>query len=333
MEAIPNGEDFVANILVTGGAGYVGSVCCLQLLKAGHTVHVVDDLSGGHAEAVPPGAALHQFRIDDRARLGALACSQEFHAVFHFAGKIQVGESMTDPGLYFRENVAAGIEMLEVLREAKVRNFVFSSTAAVYGIADVPFISEDLAKNPVNAYGATKLMFERALEWYAEIYGWSVTAFRYFNASGAADGFGERHEPETHIIPLLLENALGKRKSFQVFGTDYPTPDGTCLRDYVHVLDIADAHMLAEKHFGTTGMRTYNIGTGKAHSVREVIDTVERVTGNKLNIDVAPRRAGDPAVLCANPAKLQAELGWNPKHSELGQIVKSAWEFAKCSSK
>lgn len=320
----------MSKILVTGGAGYVGSVCCLQLLRAGHTVHVVDDLSGGHADAVPRGAKLHQCRVDDRAKVGSLLSSETFDAVFHFAGRIQVGESMSDPGLYFHENVAAGIVLLEALREHKLKNFVFSSTAAVYGITNLPSIPEETDKKPVNAYGATKLMFERVLEWYANVYGWSVTAFRYFNAAGAAESCGERHQPETHIIPLLLEAAQGKRR-FQVYGDDYPTPDGTCLRDYVHVLDIADAHILAEKHFGKAGMRAYNIGTGKVHSVREVITAVQKVMGRSLDVDVAPRREGDPAVLCADPSRLKAELGWSPKHSELDAIVQSAWEFAKGS--
>jgi len=318
----------MAKILVTGGAGYVGSVCCLQLLRAGHAVHVVDDLSGGHADALPAGAQLHQMRIDD-VRLASLLRTEKFDSVFHFAGKIQVGESMTNPGLYFRENVAAGITLLETLREHNVKNFVFSSTAAVYGVPATSSIREDTPKVPINAYGATKLMFERVLEWYANVYGWSVVAFRYFNAAGAAEGVGERHEPESHIIPLLLHTALGKRESFSMFGDDYPTPDGTCLRDYVHVLDIADAHILAAKHFGTAGFRAYNIGAGRAHSVREVIAAAEAVTGKRLNVKVAPRREGDPAVLCADPAKLKAELGWSPQHSELREIVGSAWEFAR----
>lgn len=323
----------MAKILVTGGAGYVGSVCCMQLLRAGHTVHVVDDLSGGHADAVPAGATLHSWRIDDREQLTSLLRGASFDAVFHFAGKIQVGESMTNPGLYFRENVAAGIAMLEVLREQGLRNLVFSSTAAVYGApelaSDSKAIQETAPQQPVNAYGATKLMFERVLEWYAAAYGWSVVAFRYFNAAGAAGGLGERHQPESHIIPLLLEAAQGRRKSFHIYGDDYPTPDGTCLRDYVHVLDIANAHILAQKHFGQPGLRAYNIGTGQAHSVREVAAAVERVTGKKLELVVAARRAGDPAVLCANPARLKAELGWRPEHSDLNTIVGSAWEFAQ----
>lgn len=319
----------MAKILVTGGAGYVGSVCCLQLLKSGHVVHVVDDLSGAHREAVPPGATLHETRVDDRGRLDPLLARERFDSVFHFAGKIQVGESMKNPGLYFRENVAAGIVLLEALRDAGVKNFVFSSTAAVYGDPGLATIPEDAPKNPVNAYGETKLMFERVLEWYAQVYGWSVTAFRYFNASGAAEGYGERHEPETHIIPLLLETALGKRGSFQIYGTDYATPDGTCLRDYVHVLDIADAHILAAKHFGNAGFRAYNIGTGKAHSVREVVTAAEKIAGRKINVEVSARREGDPAVLCAEPAKLKRELGWVPGHSSLGEIVRSAWKFVR----
>lgn len=318
----------MAKILVTGGAGYVGSVCCLQLIKAGHAVHVVDDLSGGHADAVPGAARLHPMRIDD-GRLSSVVAEEKFDSVFHFAGKIQVGESMTNPGLYFRENVAAGITLLETLREHKVTNFVFSSTAAVYGVPATPSIPENAPKKPINAYGATKLMFEQVLEWYANVYGWSVVAFRYFNAAGAAEGVGERHEPESHVIPLLLETALGNRASFSMFGDDYPTPDGTCLRDYVHVLDIAGAHILAAKHFGTPGFHAYNIGTGKAYSVREVVAAVESATGKQLNVKVAPRREGDPAVLCADPAKLKAALGWSPRNSELQEIVRSAWEFIR----
>ncbi|HUQ49124.1 MAG TPA: UDP-glucose 4-epimerase GalE [Terriglobales bacterium] len=319
----------MANILVTGGAGYVGSVCCSRLLSAGHSVHVVDDLSGGHRHAVPAGALLHEMHIADSPRLTALLQQHKFDSVFHFAGRIQVGESMTDPGLYFRENVAAGISLLEVLRAQKVTNFVFSSTAAVYDIADVATLSEDDPKQPVNAYGVTKLMFERVLEWYAEAYGWSVTAFRYFNAAGASGDHGEMHQPETHLIPLLLEAAMGRRENILIYGDDYATPDGTCLRDYVHVLDIADAHLLASAHFGKPGMRAYNIGTGKAHSVKEVANAVEEVTGKKLPIKIGPRRDGDPEVLCANPSKLKKELGWAPRHSELKTIVSSAWEFAQ----
>jgi UDP-glucose 4-epimerase len=317
----------MATILVTGGAGYVGSVCCRQLLDQGHKPVVVDDLSTGHAAAVPEGADLYQFDYGDRAEVSRLLGHTAIDAVFHFAAKALIPESVSDPGRFFDVNVAGAIGFLEMLRLLGVKRFVFSSSAAVYGDPQSVPIEEDQPKSPVNSYGETKLMLERVLDWYAKAYGWNVVAFRYFNASGATEEIGEDHQPETHIIPLLLETALGERPYFEIYGDDYPTRDGTCIRDYVHVADIASAHLLALNRSGEARFSAYNIGTGKGYSVREVVEAVERVTGKSFEVRIRPRRAGDPAVLCASPAKLVRELDWQPRGSELEAIVQSAWQW------
>jgi len=316
-------------ILVTGGAGYVGSICSAELIKRGHSVTIVDDLSTGHREAVPQDAEFHCIDIADRSAVSELCLGHRFDAVFHFAAKALIAESVRNPGVFFDKNLAAGIAFLECLREAGIRNFVFSSTAAVYGNPKRTPICEDDSKEPVNSYGESKLALERALKWYCSAYGWSVVAFRYFNASGSVAGHGERHDPETHILPLLLQVASGRRPFFEIYGTDYPTPDGTCLRDYVHVLDIAEAHLLALSKANSPGFRAFNIGTGTSHSVREVCQTVEQVTGRPLQIRHGARRAGDPAVLCASPEAIHREFGWQAKHSDLLNIVRSAWEWEK----
>ncbi|MGE5321999.1 MAG: UDP-glucose 4-epimerase GalE [Actinomycetota bacterium] len=317
----------MANVLVTGGAGYVGSVCSAELVKQGHSVTVIDDLSTGFRDAVPAGAAFAKLDIGDAAGVYALAVQKRFDAVFHFAAKALIPESITNPGVFFQRNLASGITVLEALRAAGVTNFVFSSSAAVYGIAGSSPLDEDAPKAPLNSYGESKLIFEQVLRWYAEAYGWSVFAFRYFSAAGATADHGERHEPETHLIPLVLEAAAGERECFSIFGDDYGTPDGTCLRDFVHVLDIARAHVLALKKMGEPGMRCYNIGTGRSYSVRQIVTEAERITGRKINSRVAPRRAGDPAVLCASPGRIIAELGWTPEHSSLNEILESAWHW------
>jgi UDP-glucose 4-epimerase len=317
----------MANVLVTGGAGYVGSVCCAELLEAGHSVVVVDDLSTGFREAVPPGIPLHESDIADPRAMRFLFSENKFDAVFHFAAKALVPESVSNPGIFFQQNVAGGISFLEAVRAAGVKKFVFSSSAAVYGAPQTIPIDEEHAKQPTNSYGETKLMLERALEWYARSYHWSVVALRYFNAAGATEAAGERHEPETHIIPLLLQTAACERDFFTLYGDDYSTPDGTCVRDYVHVSDIAAAHLLALDAMKTWGMTPYNIGCGQGYSVREVISAVEDVTGRRIPLRIAPRRAGDPAVLCANPAKIKRELGWIPSHSQLATIIESAWTW------
>lgn len=319
----------MANVLVTGGAGYVGSVCCAELLRLGHPVTVVDDLSTGFKEAVPTGAAFVPLDLGDRAAVQSLLKANRFDVVFHFAAKALVAESVSDPGIFFQRNVASSITLLEVLREAQVRNFVFSSSAAVYGVPEKTPIDEDDPKNPVNSYGETKLMLERALEWYARAYGWSVIALRYFNAAGATAELGERHQPETHIIPLLLEAAAGERKVFNIYGDDYPTPDGTCLRDYVHVLDIASAHICALNKMNQPGMRAYNIGLGESYSVQAVCRAVEKMVGHAVPTRIENRRPGDPAVLCASPARIMREMGWKPQHSSLEEIISSAWKWKR----
>jgi UDP-glucose 4-epimerase len=322
----------MASILVTGGAGYIGSVCCRQLLENGHKVTVIDDLSTGHAEAVPSGASFHRVDIGDRLSLSSILSANKIEAVFHFAAKALIPESITNPGVFFDVNVARGIAMLETLRSHGVRKFIFSSTAAVYGTPTVVPIPEDHSKDPINSYGESKLQFERILQWYAAAYKWNVVAFRYFNACGGASEWGECHDPETHIIPLLLQTASGRRTKFEVYGTDYPTPDGTCLRDYVHVMDIADAHMLALQKVDGSGFEAYNIGTGESYSVKEIYQAAERITGRKINVHSGPRRPGDPAVLCASAKKLKVDFGWEPKQSSLNEIIAGAWKWEEIQS-
>ena len=317
----------MANVLVTGGAGYVGSVCCRQLLERGHKVIVMDDLSTGHEAAVPEQARFHELDYGNRADIARLLRIEAIDVVFHFAAKALIPESVSDPGLFFDMNVASAIAFLETIRRFGIKRFVFSSSAAVYGSPGTVPIDEDQPKRPVNSYGETKLMLERVLEWYAKAYGWTVVAFRYFNASGATDSSGEDHRPETHIIPLLLQVAAGERSCFDIFGGDYETDDGTCIRDFVHVSDIASAHLHALALPEQAGFSAYNIGTGCGHSVRTVVRCVEEVTNAKLQVRHAPRRAGDPAVLCASPAKLMRELKWQPRHSDLRAIIQSAWKW------
>lgn len=318
----------MATILVTGGAGYVGSVCCWQLLEQGYRVVVIDDLSNGHAAAVPHGAILHQCDIGNGPAVAEILAGDRFDAIFHFAAKALIPESVSNPGVFFDANVASSITFLEAVRAANIRKFVFSSSAAVYGNPHVTPIEENAPKEPVNSYGETKLMLERVLQWYASAYDWTVVTFRYFNACGATATVGEDHRPETHIIPLLLQTAAGEREFFEIYGDDYPTPDGSCQRDYVHVSDIAQAHLLAlQVH--DPGMSVYNIGTGTSYSVRQVCEVVGEVVGHRLNIREAERRPGDPAVLCASPRRLIEQLGWNPRYSDLHSIIRSAWEWKK----
>jgi UDP-glucose 4-epimerase len=314
-------------ILVTGGAGYVGSTCCRQLVERGFSVEVLDDLSTGHADAVPEGVKVNQCDFGDRDTLNLLLAGKRFDAVFHFAAKALIPESVVNPGPFFDTNVASSIAMLEALRQRNIRQFVFSSSAAVYGLPKSVPIDEDHPQEPVNAYGESKLSLERILKWYAAAYGWSVVAFRYFNACGGGKEWGERHEPETHILPLLLQTASGRRQCFEIYGMDYPTPDGTCVRDYVHVLDIAEAHILALKKMDLPGFHAYNIGTGTSYSVQEIRHVAEGATNKKIKIRQAGRRLGDPAILCASPKKLMSEFGWAPSHSGIEEIIKGAWEW------
>lgn len=312
-------------ILVTGGAGYIGGICAEQLIARGYDVCVLDNLSRGHREAVPPASRFVEADLSDRKVLADLFRERSIEAVMHFAAYALVGESMERPNLYFRNNFANALNLLESAVEAGVSRFIFSSTCAIFGDQVEPPIPEDAPKNPINPYGASKLAFEKALEWSHRVHGLSYFALRYFNACGATDERGERHDPETHLIPLVLQAAAGDRESIKVFGTDYPTPDGSCIRDYIHVLDLADAHIAAlEADASKSG--PYNVGVGRGASVREVIDAARRVSGRDIPVVEAPRRPGDPPELVADPAKIKRELGWEPRH-DLDSAVASAWRF------
>jgi UDP-glucose 4-epimerase len=301
------------------------------LLARGYSVVVVDDLSTGFADAVPPGALFHQADIGDRPKIRRILSDYSIDAAFHFAAKASIPESVANPGIFFDANVASGIILLEELRRAEVRKFVFSSSAAVYGECESSPISENHLKAPITSYGESKLMFEQILAWYARAYGWGIAAMRYFNAGGAFGNLGERHDPETHLIPRLFQVALGDVPVCEIFGTDYATPDGTCLRDYVHVLDIAEAHIRTMPLLEKPGMTSFNIGSGLSRSVKQVLCTVEKVCGQRIPVVVRNRRAGDPAVLCASPEKLIGVLGWKPEHSDLTNIVQTAWNFYRTS--
>lgn len=318
-------------VLVTGGAGYVGSHMVSALLAAGHEAVVLDDLSTGHRDAVPPAVTFVAGDVGDAALVGALLSDQRIDAVCHFAAKIRVEESVSAPRLYFQCNLVRTLALLEaVLDRPSPPPFVFSSTAAVYGAPlEVP-IGEDHPKRPESPYGESKLAVERALEAYGRAYGLRWAALRYFNAAGAHPeaGLGERHEPETHLIPLVVEAARGKRPAVSLFGTRWPTPDGTCVRDYVHVRDLADAHIRALEHLTAGGVSgAFNLGTGRGHSVREVIASVERVTGRPVPVVEAAPRAGDPAVLVASVERAKTVLGWQANRAELDAIVADAWAF------
>ncbi len=313
-------------VLVTGGCGYIGSHMVRCLLHAGHDVTIVDDLSAGFADTVPAGVHLAPFDVRD-PRVRELLVDREIDSVLHFASRIQVGESMRDPRLYFRDNLAAGITLLEHVLSAGVRRFVLSSTAAVYGYPQYTPIDEAHPTLPINPYGESKLALERVLASYATAYGLSYAALRYFNAAGAwtDEGLGERHDPETHLLPLLIDAALGKRAPMTVFGTDYDTPDGTCVRDYVHVRDLSDAHVAALVYLADGGESgAFNLGTGQGHSVREAIACVERVTGKTVPVSYGERRAGDPPVLVASAARAARVLGWRPSRASLTEIVSDA---------
>jgi UDP-glucose-4-epimerase GalE len=314
-------------VLVTGGAGYVGSVCAEELLRQGYEVTIVDDLSTGHRHAVPKDAEFCEMDIGDATKMRSVLAAKTYDAVFHFAAKALIPESVTNPADFYRVNVVAATTLIDAVREAGIKRFVFSSTAAVYGNPVETPIPEDHPKAPVNSYGETKLAYERLLGWYSRAYGISVCAFRYFNASGATLAHGEEHEPETHILPILFEASLGEREFFTIYGSDYPTPDGSCVRDYVHVIDIAQAHILALGKMESAGFSVYNIGLGKSYSVREVHAHVERIIGRKIPLREGERRAGDPAVLCASPTRLMSELGWSPRHSSLEHIIETAWAW------
>jgi UDP-glucose-4-epimerase GalE len=316
------------HILVTGGAGYIGSHAVRLLLARGHDVWVYDNLSTGHRAAVP-AERLVAGDLNEVARLDQALVLHRIEAVMHFAAYAYVGESVRDPARYYQNNLVNTLNLMECLRRHGVSRFVFSSTCATYGIPERVPITEDEPQRPINPYGATKLAVERALADYAAAYGWGYAALRYFNAAGASpDGdIGEDHDPETHLIPLVLQAALGRRPAVEVFGTDYPTPDGTCIRDYIHVDDLAEAHLLAlERLEPSKGLR-YNVGTGRGYSVREVIRMAEEVSGRDVRVKEGPRRRGDPPMLVASAEKIERELGWRPRYTDLRSILETAWKW------
>lgn len=310
-------------LLVTGAAGYVGSVVAGHLLAAGHDVTVLDDLSTGHRDAVPAGATFVEAGVHDAS--GVL--TPEFDGVLHFAAKSLVGESVENPALYWKYNVGGACALLDAMRGAGVARLVFSSTAATYGEPDVVPIPESAQTRPTSPYGASKLAVDLMIADYAAAYRLRAVSLRYFNVAGSWQGLGERHVTETHLIPIALQVAAGTRERLVVYGEDYPTPDGTCIRDYVHVADLADAHLLA-LGAARVGHTIYNLGSGSGFSVREVIDVVAEVTGREIATVVGPRRPGDPAALVASSRRIGTELGWAPTRTTLRQIVTDAWEFA-----
>jgi UDP-glucose 4-epimerase len=316
-------------VAVTGGAGYIGSVVTEVLLREGHQTLVIDNLAKGHRASVPDAAAFAELDLLDRDAVADRLAAFDCEAVIHMAAYSLVGESVGNPGKYYHNNVTAGICLLEAMGLAGVRRIVFSSTAAVYGEPQKQPIEESDPTAPTNPYGETKLAFERALNWYAGAYGLTATSLRYFNAAGATADHGEAHDPETHLIPLVLKAAAGEAPHVTIFGEDYPTRDGTCVRDYIHVEDLARAHVQALAHQAQEGVtRAYNLGCGgDGYSVREVIETAQKVTGLRVPVRTAGRRAGDPAVLIASSRRIRADLGWHPRQQNLEAIIASAWTW------
>ena len=311
-------------ILVTGGAGYIGSICVEQLINQGHEVTVFDNFTEGHRKAVDDRAALITGDLQNRCDIEDALEKVRPEAVMHFAANALVGESMENPSKYFRNNVYGGINLLDAMMATGCKKFVFSSTCATFGPPDRVPIDETLPQRPINPYGESKLMFEKVLRWYDEVHGLKFVALRYFNAAGASGRFGEDHRIETHLIPNILKVALGQKPHVEVYGTDYPTEDGTCIRDYIHIIDLAQAHILA---LGVKESAYYNLGTGGGTSVREVISACEKVTGKTIPVIDKPRRPGDPPKLIAASGKVQQELGWKPKFQSIDKIVESAWAW------
>jgi len=327
------------NILITGGAGYIGGTVAGLLTEMGHEAIVFDNLSHGRRDLLPPGVGFVEGELSDRPALENLFIAAQqngrpFDAVLHFAALIEAGESMVHPEQFFRNNTASTLSLLEAVLAHGPRRLVFSSTAAVYGEPKSIPIQEDAELSPTNAYGESKLLVEHMLGWFHRIHGLRSASLRYFNVAGAPEGAngvtrGEAHDPESHLIPLILDVALGRRKSIRIYGEDYPTPDGTCIRDYIHVSDLAEAHLLALQALETDAAAkqrlVFNLGNGKGFSVREVIESARRVTGHPIPAEIHPRRAGDPAVLVAGSEKAMRELGWKPKYTQLDDIVRTAW--------
>ena len=326
-------------ILVTGGAGYIGGTVSELLVEKGHQAVAYDNLSHGRRDLIPAGVEFVEGELADRHRLEEIFIAakdrgEPFDGVLHFAALIEAGESMLRPEIFFRNNTASALSLFEAMLAHGPRRLVFSSTAAVYGEPEAIPIKEDARLKPTNAYGESKLLVEQMLGWFHRIHGLRSASLRYFNVAGAAEGpegitCGEAHEPESHLIPLVLDVALGRRKSIKIFGDDYPTPDGTCIRDYIHVSDLADAHLLAldalETPAASESRLVFNLGNGRGFSVREVIESARRVTGQPIPAEIHPRRPGDPAVLVASSEKAVRELGWKPKYMQLDEIVRTAW--------
>jgi UDP-glucose 4-epimerase len=316
------------NIFVTGGAGFIGSAIADSLLKAGHGVTIYDSLVTGHRQAVPEAANFIQADLSDSHELALAMTGQKYDAVMHCAAFIEAGESMKTPGKFLRNNLVNSLSLMDMAVKTGVNRFVLSSTAAVYQSSEEP-LTEDSPLGPTNTYGFTKLATEQSLDWYRQIHGLHFAALRYFNAAGALPGRGEAHQPESHLIPRVLNVALGQAEYAYVFGTDYPTPDGTCIRDYIHIADLVSAHLLALDALGERDKLIYNLGSGHGYSVREVIDTASAVCGEKIPVKESARRPGDSARLVASSAKIRSELGWKPQHDSLQDIIGSAWEWHK----
>ena len=312
------------NIFVTGGAGYIGSVCTEELLNAGHSVTVFDNLVEGHRSAVDPRAKFVEGCLSDSALIKQSLSVSGAEAILHFAASALVGESMTDPKKYFQNNLVNALKLADAALECGIKKFVFSSTCATYGPPETVPMTEELPQRPINPYGEAKLMFEKVLTWYSRIYSLEFVAFRYFNAAGASEKFGEHHRIETHLIPNVLQVALGQKSHVEIYGTDYPTPDGTCIRDYIHIKDLAQAHILGLQP-GKTGF--FNLGNGDGYSVKQVIETCERITGKKIPAIEKPRRPGDPPRLVAAADKAVRELGWKPQYPKIDDIVATAWAW------
>lgn len=314
------------NIMVTGGAGYIGSVLTEELVNSGHNVVVVDNLKRGHREAVTPEASFYPVGVGERLAVESIIKVHSIEAVMHLAAEASVGLSMTDANLFFRNNVADGIALLEAMLNQNVRKLIFASSASIYGEPEEVPIIETARPGPVSSYGESKLIFEQMLEWYTRVHDISAISFRFFNVAGASRRFGQAQFPETMLIPKLINVVTGKEDSLKLFGDDYDTPDGTCIRDYIHVMDIARGLMLGLESLGEdTGHRAYNLGNGQGYSVREVTAAAEKVTGSKIPVEIQPRRPGDPAILVADAGLASAELGWQPQYPEIEAIVESAW--------
>jgi len=315
------------NILVTGAAGYIGSVCSEALISRGMSVIALDSLLEGHRAAVPPGATFCQVDLADRTQLAAVFTKHKIDAVMHFAAEALVAKSVREPSIFYVTNVACGVNLLDAVTRHGVKKFIFSSTAATYGEPQIVPIPEDHPKAPINPYGKSKLTFEQILADYKLYTGLKYVSLRYFNAAGASSTCGENHRVETHLIPRVLDAAAGNLPHVDVFGTDYPTPDGTCVRDYIHVLDIADSHVRALEEIDRVTGEAFNVGNSRGFSILEVIDVAERITGRKIPRKLGPRRPGDPAVLVASKEKLKRSLGWEASHSSLEEIIESAWAW------